>query len=175
MELLALWRSGNDFTAQLRVGRQHTVETDQMETRARHQSRQALHELQRLHEDMGGAVFVRTFQLQYDLAGAVTLEPFVGDGRPGNVAAELLQFQTLIGAPAHRRMEAKAVRVDTQLWGGRHGSARQALQAQHFLPSAWAQRNTISARFRELAPLWFFDENPQARQCAHGTRGDLGE
>jgi len=28
-------------------------------------------------------------------------------------------------------MEAKAVRVDTQLWGGRHGSARQALQAQY--------------------------------------------
>jgi hypothetical protein len=29
----------------------------------------------------------------------------------------VLQFFTLIGAPAHRRMEAKAVRVDTQLWG----------------------------------------------------------
>src|SRR4029077_1396007 len=43
-----------------------------------------------------------TLQLQYDLAGAVTLEPFFGDGRPGNVAAELLQFCTLIGAPAHR-------------------------------------------------------------------------
>ena len=78
MELLALWRSGTDFTAQLRVGRQHTVETDQTETRARHQSRQAFHELQRLHDDMGGGVFVRTLQLQYDLAGAVTLEPFVG-------------------------------------------------------------------------------------------------
>src|SRR5262245_42141056 len=116
MELLALWRSGNDFTAQLRVRRQHTVETDQMETRARHQSRQAFHELQRLHDDMGGAVFVRTLQLQYDLAGAVTLEPFVGDGRPGDIAAELLEFFTPIGAPAHRRMEAKAVRVDTQLW-----------------------------------------------------------
>ena len=28
-----------------------------------------------------GAVFVRTLQLQHDLAGAVELEPFVGDGR----------------------------------------------------------------------------------------------
>ena len=126
---------------------------------------------------MGGAVFVGTLQLQHDLAGAVTLEPFVGDGRPGDVTAELLEFFTLIGAPAHRRMEAKAVRVDTQLWGGRHGSARQALQAQHFLPSAWAQRNPIGARgglqrpqraigvrFGEVAPLWFFDESAQARQ-----------
>ena len=42
-----------------------------METRARHQSRQAFHELQRLHDDMGGAVFGGTLQLQYDLAGTV--------------------------------------------------------------------------------------------------------
>jgi hypothetical protein len=49
------------------------------------------------------------------LAGAITFEPFVGDGRPGDIAAELLEFFTLIGAPAHRRMEAKAMRVDTQL------------------------------------------------------------
>jgi hypothetical protein len=68
-------------------------------------------------------------------------------------------------------MEAKAVRVDTQLWGGRPGSARQALQAQYFLPSAWAERNPIGARgrlqrceraigvgFGEVGPLWFFDE-----------------
>jgi hypothetical protein len=33
------------------------------------------------------------------LAGAVALEPFVGDGGPGDIAAELLQFHTLIGAP----------------------------------------------------------------------------
>ena len=64
-----LWRAGNDFTAQLGVGRQNAVEANQMETRARHQGRQTLHELQRLHDDMGGAVFVRTLQLQHDLAG----------------------------------------------------------------------------------------------------------
>ena len=40
-----LCRSGNDFTAQLGVGRQNAMEVNQMETRARHQSRQALHEL----------------------------------------------------------------------------------------------------------------------------------
>jgi len=49
--------------------------------------------------DMSGDVFVRTLQLQHDLAGAITFEPFVGDGRPSDIAAELLQFQTLIGAP----------------------------------------------------------------------------
>ena len=60
---------------------------------------------------MSGAVFVRTLQLQHNLAGAITFEPFVGDGWPGDIAAELLEFCTLIGAPAHRRVEAKAVRV----------------------------------------------------------------
>ena len=60
--------------------------------------------------------------MQPDLAGAITFEPFV----PSDVAAELLQLFTLIGAPAHRRMEAKAVRVDTQLWSGRRDCVRQA-------------------------------------------------
>ena len=96
-----------------------------MEPRARHQRRQALHELQRLHDDMGGAVFVCTLELQDDLAGAITFEPFIGDGRAGDIAAQVFQLLALIGAPAHRRMQAKAVRVDTQLRGGRPGSARQ--------------------------------------------------
>jgi hypothetical protein len=106
--------------------------------------------------------------------GAITFEPFIGDGRPGDIAAELLQFFTLIGAAAHRRMQAKAVRVATELWGGRPGLARQALQAQHFLPSSWAQRNPIGARgglqsferpvgvrFGEVGLLWFFDDSPR--------------
>ena len=95
-----LCRSGNDFTTQLRVGRQHAVEANEMETRARHQGRQALHELQRLHDDMGGAVFERTHQLQHDIAGAVTLEPFIGDCRAGDIAAQVLELLALIGAPA---------------------------------------------------------------------------
>jgi hypothetical protein len=60
------------------------------------------------------------------------------------------------------------------------------LQAQHFLPSAWAQRNTIGARgglqspqraigvrFGEVGLVRFFDESPQAPQYAHGARDDL--
>src|SRR5215831_12725902 len=126
---------------------------------------------------MSGAVFVRTLQLQHDLAGAVTLEPFVGDGRPGDIAAELLEFFTLISAPAHRRMEAKAVRVDTQLWEGHSGYARHACQAQNFLPGAWAEGDPVGARgglqrserpigvrFGEVGLVRFFDESPQSRR-----------
>src|SRR5215472_11599429 len=31
---------------------------------------------------MGGAIFVRALQLQHDLVGTITFEPFVGNGRP---------------------------------------------------------------------------------------------
>src|SRR4029450_3497934 len=67
-----------------------------------------------------------------------------------------------------------AVRVDPQLWSGRPGCARQALQAQHFLASPRPQRNTIGARgglqslqraigvrFGEVGLVRFFDESPQ--------------
>jgi hypothetical protein len=66
------------------------------------------------------------------------------------------------------------VRVDTQLSSGGPGRARQALQAQHFLPRAWAEGDTIGARgglqspqdaigvcFGEVGPLRFFDESAQ--------------
>jgi hypothetical protein len=64
---------------------------------------------------MGGAIFVRTLQLQHDLTGAVTFDPFVGDGRPGDIAAEVCQFFTLIGAPADRRIQAKPCPLNAAL------------------------------------------------------------
>lgn len=98
-----------------------------------------------LHDDMGSAVFVGALQLQDDLAGAVTLSRWLAM-TPGDVAAELLEFLTLIGAPAQRRMEAKAVPVGSQLLGGRPGCARHAFQTQHFLPRSRPERDAISAR-----------------------------
>ena len=106
--------TGNDRRAQLGVGREHAMEANQMQPRRRDECGQALHELQRRHHDMGGPVAVGTLELQHDLARAIALEPSVGNRRAGDIAAQVLQFLALIGAPAHRRMEAKAVRVDTQ-------------------------------------------------------------
>ena len=68
---------------------------------------QALHEFQRRHDEMGGTVFVRTLQLQHDIAGAATLEPLIGDRRTGDIAARVLKLFVLIGAPAYRRMRLK--------------------------------------------------------------------
>jgi hypothetical protein len=38
----------------------------------------------------GRAVLVGGFELQYDIAGAVALESFIGDGAGGDVAAQVL-------------------------------------------------------------------------------------
>ena len=49
---------------------------------------QALHEFQRRHDDMRGAVAVGALQLQHDIASPIALEPFVGDRGAGDIAAQ---------------------------------------------------------------------------------------
>ena len=77
----------HDRGAQPGIGREHAVKTDQMQARTRHQRSQALHEFQRRHRDVRGAVAPGAFQLQHDIAGAITLEPFVGDRGAGKRTA----------------------------------------------------------------------------------------
>ena len=73
--------AGHDRGTQPRIGCQHAVEADQMQARTRHQGGQALHEFQRRHDDVRGAVAPGALQLQHDITGAIALEPFVGDRR----------------------------------------------------------------------------------------------
>src|SRR5262244_844860 len=102
----ALWRSGNDLTAQLRVGRQYTMEANEMKTRARHEGGQALHELQRLHDVWVVPSLYGLFSCSTTWPARLRLSRSLAMAGPRNVAAELLHFFTLIGAPAHRRMQA---------------------------------------------------------------------
>ena len=127
--------------AQPGIGCEHPVEADQVQARTRHQRRQGLHELQRRHHDVGGAVSVGALQLQHDLASAVALEAFIGNGRARDVAAQVFELLALIGAAAHRRMQAEAVAVGAQARRGSFAGARQAVQAQHLLSRARALRN----------------------------------
>ena len=69
--------------------------------------RQALHELQRRHHDVRGAVAPGGLQLQHDLPGAVALHPLVGQRRPRDGAAKLLQRLAVIGAAAHGGVQAE--------------------------------------------------------------------
>ncbi len=57
-----------------------------------HKRCQALHEFQWRHHDVGGAVPIRAFQLQHDIAGTVEFEPFIGDGGAGDIAAQLFEL-----------------------------------------------------------------------------------
>jgi len=70
--------------------------------------------------------------------------------------------------------------VDAVTWLGR--------LCKQFLTCSWAQRNPIGARgglqrpqrpiggrFGEIGPVWFFDDNPEARQYAHSARDDFEE
>ena len=71
-----------------------------MQPGPRHQRRQPLHELQRRHHDVGRAVVPGGLQAQHDLAGAVQLQPFVGDSRARDVSAQLLEPLAIVGAAA---------------------------------------------------------------------------
>ncbi len=77
------------------------MEANQMQPRTWNQCSQALHKLQRRHDDVGGAVAPGALELQDDLAGAIALEPLVGNGRAGDIAAQAFELLALMGATAH--------------------------------------------------------------------------
>jgi hypothetical protein len=77
----------NDLGPEFGVWCKPTMEANQMQLWAWHQGGQALHELKRRHHDVGSAVAPGAFELQHDLAGAVALEPLIGNGGAGDIAA----------------------------------------------------------------------------------------
>jgi len=76
------------------------MEANQMQPGARDQCGQALQQLQGRHHDMGGAVAPGALELEHDWAGAIALEPLVGNGRAGDVAAQAFELLALMGATA---------------------------------------------------------------------------
>ena len=67
----------------------------QMQARLRHQRGQALHEFQRRHHDVRGAVAPGALELEKDLAFAIAAESFVGDRGSRDVAAQAFEFLAL--------------------------------------------------------------------------------
>ena len=105
-----------------------------------HAGGQGLHEFERRHDDVGGPVLVGAFELEYDIAGAVEFEPFMGDGRAGD-----RQFIALIHGTAHLGVEAEPLGVGTALLGRLPIKARDGLQSQHLLTGAWSECNALRA------------------------------
>ena len=137
---------------------------------------------------MGGAVAEGALQLQHDLAGAITLEPFVGNGGARDIAAQALELRALTGATAHRRMQTEAVRIGAQCWRGGFAATGDGLQAQHLVSGARPKGDSIRAGgglqglervigidVGHVSHALLFDEIAVAGQHFHEARDDLGE
>jgi len=96
------------------VGHQHPMEADQVQPRPRHQRSQPLHELQRRHHQVRGAVAPGGLQPQHHLPGRVALHALVGRGRAGDVAAQLLQLAALVGIASQRGVQAETLLLGAQ-------------------------------------------------------------
>ena len=97
---------------------------------------------------MGGAVAPGALELEHDLAGAIALEPLVGNGRTGDIAAQAFELLALMSTTAYCRMQAETVRVDAARLLRIGRPAGDGLQAQHFLPRPGTECNAIGAGCR---------------------------
>ena len=81
---------------------------------AEHRRGRSLHELQRQHQVVRGAVVPGRLQLQHDLAGSTALHALISLRRTAEVAAELLQRLAVVGAAAHGRVQPEPATVGAQ-------------------------------------------------------------
>ena len=90
------------------------------------------------------AVAPRCLELELYLPGAVELYPLVGQSRPGDVAAQLLQALAVVCVDPHRGVQAEAVDVGAQGLA-RRGLARHcASQGEHLMPCTGAEGDSVS-------------------------------
>ena len=75
-----------------------------------------MEEFQRGHDEMGGAIAIRGFELEHDLTSPGAAEPFVAQGGTGDIATELFEFLALLGAATGVGMQTEPLRTDTALW-----------------------------------------------------------
>ena len=75
----------------LREAKLREHQTNQVQPRSGHQRSQPLHELQRRHHEVRGAVTPSGLELEHDLPSRVGLHALVGQSRPRDVTASLLQ------------------------------------------------------------------------------------
>ena len=178
-----------DLGSQLGIRREHTMKPYEVESGPWYEGGQALHELQRGHNDVGGTVPIGAFQLQHDITSAVEFEPVIGDGGTGDIAAQLFELVALTSGAAHRGVEAEALLVSTALWRILRFKAGDGLQAQHLMTRAGSECNTVGAggrlqrrhgiigiiRFGHVSHPLLFNQIAQACQQLHGSLYDLVE
>ena len=137
----------NELGTPLGMGRKHAMKANEIEPGSWHEGGQALHKFQWGHHDVGGAILVRAFELGHDIAGAVECEPFMGDGRACDSAAQRLEFVALIHGAAHLGVETEPLGIGTALLGRRRTKG-DGLQRQDFLTRSGSECNAIGASRR---------------------------
>ncbi len=124
------------------------MEANEMQPGTGNEGRQALEEFQRGHHQMGGAIAVRGFELEDDLAVRSPAQAFVAESGTSDVATEPFEFLPLLGAAIGISMQAKPLGTDTAL-GLRCLWARQAhcgiFPRQYFLACPGAKGNAVGA------------------------------
>ena len=124
------------------------MEADQVQPRPRHRHRrgQPLHELQRVHDQVRGSVAPRRYELELHLSCRLELHPIVGQRRPGDVAAQLLQPLAVDCLRPHRGVQSEAVDGGTQGLACRGLARHRARKVSIFCPARQAEGNAASDR-----------------------------
>ena len=76
-----------------------------------------LHELQRRHHHVRGAIAPGWLQLQHDLPFGIASHALVGQRRAGDVAARLLERSVVVGITTNGGVQAETLHVGAQALG----------------------------------------------------------
>jgi len=135
-------QGGHDPPAPAGARPEHAVVQDEVHTRARGERRQPLQQLDRVEEQVRGAVRPAPAQLQDDLAVGGEPEPVSRDWGTQRVPAEPLEPFAIPGGSRDIgvKVEALEPRVPAAKWWGLHGVARLATPP-HASARAAAQRD----------------------------------
>lgn len=109
--------AGHDLGAQGRVGRQYTMEANEMESGTKDEGGQALQEFQRGHHEVSRAITVRGFEFEDNLAGRGAAQAFVAQGGTCDVATQPFEFLPLMADLALREVQALGALCDKITYG----------------------------------------------------------
>ena len=129
-----------------RIRCEQAVEPDKVSSRAWNEGRQTSHEVQRLEQNVGGAIAKRVLQFVDHQTIAVAAETLKANRGAGHIAAHSLQLPALLGLAEHCRIERITIaRGREGLWWMRSlQSSSRGVQTQCLTSCNGAHRNPVA-------------------------------